>query len=158
MALLSTYLAFILVSVVPVIFIASLPPNGHEPDGYRRWPAALFGGLTTIFVAPAMTALAIASFFPQARELRSRGEVGAVSVWGLAAQAVVFFAVGITWVFRWKSYLHRVGGSTWYQLGGWSVLNNLVFAVVQGGLWIVAKNLDPNAATADADETSPLLS
>ncbi|KAH6892597.1 hypothetical protein B0T10DRAFT_295654 [Thelonectria olida] len=154
-AMFSIYMAFLLISIVPVIFIASLPPSGTDPYGDRSWPGSFYAYGSTMFINPIVTALAIVTYFPQARELKSRSDAGACSVPGLAVQAGVFLVVAIFWPLR-MPLPWGVRFSTWYQLVGWATLDNLVFAFVQGVLWCVARRF--KGATSEATgETAPLL-
>jgi hypothetical protein len=151
----SIYMAFLLISIVPVIFIAALPPTGTDPYGDRRWPSLYYGSASTMLINPIVTALAIAAYFPQARELQSREDVGACSVLGLAVQAGVFLVVAMFWPLR-IPLPWGMGFIPWYQLAGWATLDNLVFALVQAVLWCIARR--SNRATSErAGETTPLI-
>ncbi|KPM41720.1 hypothetical protein AK830_g4815 [Neonectria ditissima] len=154
-ALLSVYITFLLISIVPVIVIAVLPPTGTDAYGDRRWISAVFGNVSSLVVNPIVTAVAIAAYFPQARELQSRSDVGAVSVLGLAVQAGVFLVVAIFWPLR-MQVPRNFSFSMWYQFGGWATLDNLVFAFVQAVLWLMSRRLD-GAVSQSTSESTPLI-
>lgn len=126
------------------------------------------------------------SYFPQASATRRRAEAGeedpgALSVYGLGCQAVVFGLAALAWAFRLRlGPLSRPGGSnqpefdwgrdafglacTWYQLAGWAAVDNGVYAVVQGCLFLLARGLWPGTTTTTggghvdvAPERQPLL-
>jgi uncharacterized membrane protein len=107
---------------------------------------ALFLGTLLFMVGPVVQLLGVAAMSAQARESRSRGSAGALSVQGLAVQAVVFLLVGISFAFKLKLPAEElnehfiVNLRDWYWLVGWATINNVVFALAQGWLaWIVLR-------------------
>ncbi|KAJ3520496.1 hypothetical protein NM208_g13683 [Fusarium decemcellulare] len=153
--ILSIYIAFLLISVAPVIFMAFLPPTGTDPNRDRRWISAIFANTSGLLINPIVTALAIAAYFPQARELRSRPDVGALSVLGLAVQASVFLIVSIIWPLR-MELPRGVSFSVWYQFAGWATVDNLIFAFVQAVLWWIARRFG-RAVSEEPSEAAPLM-
>ncbi|KAF5011005.1 hypothetical protein FDECE_2875 [Fusarium decemcellulare] len=153
--ILSIYIAFLLISVAPVIFMAFLPPTGTDPNHDRRWISAIFANTSGLLINPIVTALAIAAYFPQARELRSRPDVGALSVLGLIVQASVFLIVAIIWPFR-MELPPGVSFSVWYQFGGWATVDNLIFAFVQAVLWWISRRFG-GAVPEEPSEAAPLM-
>lgn len=128
--LLTLYIVFLFVSVVPIIFEVTLPPPsaGKSLLSDRRGFAALFWYTHQDWVHPIVTILGFAAWYPQLRE--TSVSPGALSVIGLGLQAVVFFLLGLSWKFRntiWYSGLLH-----WYQSAGWAVVENILFALVQG--------------------------
>jgi len=119
---------------------------GTDPNNDRRWFSAIYFNVHSLIVNPIVTALTFAALFPQMRTLRSRPEdgdsgPGALSIVGLGVQAVVFAVVALAWIFRFympRGMISRAFVS-WYQLVGWSAVNNGLFAFVQALLWIYAK-------------------
>lgn len=104
----------------------------------------------------------MASLYFQARETLSRTSVGAISLVGLASQAIIFALVGSTWTFRltasrdfFKSLTPLRAFIKWYQLVGWAAVDNLVFAFVQAVLFCIAWNR--RGEEGAADETTRLL-
>lgn len=98
-----------------------------------------------MFINPIVTVIGFASFFAQAHESRSRSSLGALSIKGLAIQAVVFAVVALYWQLRmripeegWDMSPQR-SFITWYQLVGWAAIDNTVFAIVQAVLLWVAR-------------------
>jgi hypothetical protein len=149
------YVSFLLISLVPVLFEAALPPTGSDPNHDRRWVSAIWVNTHSILINPIVTALAFAALFPQLRELRSRPtDPGALSVEGLAVQAAVFFVVALCWPLRLR-LPWGVGLVTWYQLVGWAAIDNAVFAFVQAVLWTFARRR--GFAGVDDRETTPLI-
>lgn len=70
--------------------------------------------------------------------LCTRPETSALSLPCLAAQAVVFALVAISWMVRVEYPPYLPSWGEWYRLIGWPVVNNGLFASVQGLLLLVA--------------------
>ena len=159
---------FLLISLGPVGVEATLPPSSDpsNPDRDRRWFAAFFATFHLMFVNPVVTIIGLASVFPQARAISSRKSPGstplaALSLWGLALQAIVFTVVGISWLFRltvpkdfWQMSPIRAL-MVWYQIVGWAAVDNLIFAFVQAVLYFIAYR--HRATYGGGSETAPLL-
>lgn len=148
------YILFLLISVVPT-FIDALNPA--DPEG-RRFLWAIFGYLLTTFINPIVTMGIILAFFTQWKK------ASCLSNHGLAAQAVVFFLVALSWVPR-VSFIHMDLGKippqayvTWYQLVGWAAVDNAVFALVQFVLLCLAEHEKRKSAARFAQpEEAPLI-
>jgi hypothetical protein len=153
------FVSFLAISLALVIFEISFPAEGSgAPEQDGRWFSEIFFGIHSMLVNPVITLLGIISFLPQAREILSRRSPGALSIPGLAVQAVVFAAVALYWPWRMSmgSLRDIPWGSliSWYQLVGWAAVDNAVFAVVQAALLWVA--LHRRGETIDG-EAAPLL-
>jgi hypothetical protein len=159
------YFAFLLISLFTVAFEWTLPPHDHSGGFYhdRGLLVALVVGYHTIYINPVLSIAAIASLFPQAREILAgrRGSTEALSIPALAIQAITFAVAGVTWGFRlttgednWqRPSTHVFLG--WYELVGWAAVDNIIFAIVQMLLFLLAwKRKGPQD---DAQETRPLL-
>jgi hypothetical protein len=101
--------------------------------------------------------LSIAAMRAQARETRSRGSAGSLSVQSQVMQAVVFLLVGISFAFRLELPAEAldehfiVNVREWYWLVGWATINNVMFALAQGWLaWIVSRLGDGDDGERDA--------
>ena len=168
--LIALYCLFFLISVGPVIFDATLPPPGTNPYYDRGWVAGIWFNIHSLLVNPVITAITFAALVPQLHVLRFRprdggADPGALSIVGLGVQAVVFAVVAVSWMFRFympRGTLIRAP-KTWYQLVGWSAVNNGAFVVVQAVLWIYVKrhwgleSIGSGDVSRDA-ERAPLLS
>ncbi|KAK4118576.1 hypothetical protein N657DRAFT_637930 [Parathielavia appendiculata] len=76
------YLAFLLISVVP-IFADAL--TDHSGDQYHSWGLDFFGAVHILFVNPIVNFLGIAALFAQARILMAQtpgSGLGALSLYG----------------------------------------------------------------------------
>ena len=154
------YIAFLLFSIMPLLADAINPSKNRD----RRWFGALYSGLHSMYLSYIITGLNIAAFYYQAKEMRSRPlSDQALSRTGLAIQSIVFALVAISWITRTQFPYERIGGTTfwvlasWYQLVGWIVIDNAIFALGQAFLlWILRRpsNLRSNAMDR---ETEPLL-
>lgn len=117
-----------------------------------------------MFINPIVTIIGFASLFVQARVTRSRPSPGALSIVGLAIQAVVFAVVALYWPLRmtiprefWNMSPLR-SCITWYQLVGWAAVDNAVFAIVQAVLlWIAMRQRGGVQGMTTNGETTPLL-
>ncbi|KAM0715507.1 hypothetical protein Q7P37_009005 [Cladosporium fusiforme] len=144
------YLIFLVISLVPTI---AEPFIMLDPDARRDrdWFDALYiVGPMLYLIGPMVQILGFAALWAQASEIkRSRSSDGnaaddALSVRGLVVQAVVFLLVGLSFVWRMKiPGKHWTGYWTWdlrdwYWSAGFATVNNLIFAVVQGVLALIA--------------------
>lgn len=146
----------------------SVVPHSHSDTGYwhdtgppeeRDWPSALLEFFWLFLLGPAIQLLGVAAFVVQAWRVK-QGSDSALSVQGLAIQAVVFFLVGISFLYRYRippEELNEhfiVNLRSWYWRWGWTTINNVVFALAQGILaWLVSRRKGD-----DADERTALLS
>ncbi|KAK7710719.1 hypothetical protein SLS64_005622 [Diaporthe eres] len=90
------YTCYLLISLVPLIVV----PASTGPKDDRKWFDALFSGFHIIFLNPPITILGVASLYPQCRAILGRPREsgpGALSLLGLAAQAVLFLLVGFNY-------------------------------------------------------------
>lgn len=160
---LSIYLAFLFISLVPVVTDAVLP---SQDASYHKWALALFHGVHTIFINPIVTVLILVSFVAQRDEIL-RHPPGApsssFSLVGLAVQAAVFALLALTWMWRlvlpWNESFdgHPVASLAWawYQLVGFVAVDHVAFALVQAALLVVARS-NPWLGFTNS-ETQPLL-
>lgn len=161
------YISFLLISVIPL----SVDAIDHdifgpwEPqDPNREWAVVLFSGLHALFISPVVTILSITTLYAQARETLLRPSLQALSLVGLATQAVIFTIVAISWTMRvrfpWNvfEYFSLLYFTTWYQLVGWAAVDNAVFAIVQTVLlWLAIRHTYRHTDRTPSDETEPLL-
>ncbi|KAE8416195.1 hypothetical protein BDV36DRAFT_284718 [Aspergillus pseudocaelatus] len=154
------YIAFLSVSLLAATLYVLANPCGANCSG-QGWEDFIFLGSHLIFVNPVVTLLAIAALPAQLQELKRHGHT-ALSLTGLASQAVVFGFLGLSWVYRVRldynlSDFFKTWGSftSWYQLVGWAAVDHLVFSVVQGILFLIILR---RKRTVIADrENEPLL-
>jgi len=136
----TAYLLFLTVTVIPAIgVVLMIPPED------RDWPTALLEFFWLFLLGPAIQLLGVAAFVVQALRIR-RGSNDVLSVQGLVVQAVVFFLVGISFLFRYRIPPEEldehfiVNLRSWYWRFGWATINNVVFALAQGMLaWLVLR-------------------
>lgn len=150
----SIYLAFLLISLVPVVVDAAWP---SQDASAHEWAMALFHGIHTMLINPIVTILILASFFPQRAEILQHPPGTAsssLSLIGLALQAVVFAVLALIWA--WRLVFPSVSyGMTWYQLVGFVAVDHIAFALVQAALLAVAVLHRGQSFTGG--ETEPLL-
>ncbi|KAE8376157.1 hypothetical protein BDV26DRAFT_305782 [Aspergillus bertholletiae] len=158
--ILGIYLTFLSISLLAAVAYVLINPCGAS-CGSNGWVTAIFLGSHLIFVNPVVTLLAIAALPAQLRVLKQH-EHTALSLIGLASQAVIFTVLGFSWLFRVRldynlSDFFRTWGSftSWYQLVGWVAVDNLIFAAVQGILLLVVLRRKKMAITEGENE--PLL-
>jgi hypothetical protein len=94
------YILFLSISVVPVIYEATLPlPGANQgPWNDRRGFAAFYWYLHAAAINPIVILLSFTSLYPQLGEISNNP--GAFSVKGLGVQAVAFLLIGLSWKFR----------------------------------------------------------
>jgi uncharacterized membrane protein len=88
----ATYVAFLLISVVP-LFANAIKP-GHQED--RKWTLALFFGVHSLFLNWIVTILTGTAVYYQIKELASQPDHTALSRVGLIMQAVVFLILALS--------------------------------------------------------------
>jgi hypothetical protein len=151
------YFTFLFISLIPVLWMWTLPPSSNG-DFYRNraFPAVWYQFLHTRYINYFVTMLAFLALVPQARELRNRSDLGALSISGLMMQAIVFALVAGSWVCRLKvdDTTPLPSMSIWYQWVGWTTIDNAAFSIVQLILWMMACQL---AEPSQPGETAPLL-
>ncbi|KAF9880081.1 hypothetical protein CkaCkLH20_02035 [Colletotrichum karsti] len=152
----ATYIFVLSISLVPVVFDAANPDPRSEP---RRWAQEIFLFAHYLFFLPLSSILILAAVIPQIRMTRKRGSPGALSLPGLAGQAVVFAILAISWMIRVKYPPYLPSWDEWYRLTGWPVVNNGFFALGQLLLlWIATRGYGGDADSIASAETQPLLS
>ena len=131
------YIAFLSISAFAAVLYILTNPCGAS-RGSECLLDAIFIGSHMIFVNPIVTLLAIAALPVQLRELKLHGHA-ALSLTGLASQAVIFAVLALSWAFRVPldynlSDFFQTSGSfiSWYQLVGWAAINNLVYGYTRG--------------------------
>ena len=184
---LNIYVVFLLMSVVPLVIDAAIndpyephgPDPGRSPGGipetFHQMCLFVFGAMHLMFINPLITLVCgFAAFLAQALTilLRPRGSgPGALSLQGLAAQAVVFGVLAPLWcgrlVFPYDGVVMRVGARAdhdfdlfnWLLLVGYVPWDYALFAVAQAGLlWLaVWHGRRRSSPDAPASETDPLL-
>ncbi|KAI8182797.1 hypothetical protein K4K52_006965 [Colletotrichum sp. SAR 10_76] len=133
------YTTYLLISLVPVIIVTASPSSREG----RRWFDALFLGFHTYFLNPIIIIFGIAALYAEARTIRARPEgsgLGSLSVVGLAAQAVVFFIVGVAWPGRlvWPFPIFGRGFLAWIQMIGFVLIDYIIFVIAQADLLYIA--------------------
>jgi hypothetical protein len=150
-----SYTLFLFITLIPVLWMWTLPPSSTR-DFYhnRNGPVVFYQWLHMWHVNYIVTAIAFVAALPQIRELRTRLDSGALSVFGLGGQIFLFALVAISWSFRLQyvtSYTRTVG--KWYKWVGWATLDNAALAMTQMVVWWFASHLKP----LEVGETAPLL-
>ena len=145
------YLSFLAISVVPAVFLVRIDAT----DSWDDFPGAIFFYVHSMFVNYVVTFGAIASLCYQWEKAT------ALSAVGLAVQVVVFVVVALSWItrVRFLEYMdkfsdHPFRWTTWYELVGWAVVDNGVFALIQGVLLYLSWKRRHNGIEADEE---PLL-
>ncbi|TDZ71589.1 hypothetical protein CTRI78_v001885 [Colletotrichum trifolii] len=167
------YVGFLLVSVVPLLLdalsIGALFIDARDKD--HRWLPALFRRLHLSFINPVMPVVGFSALYFQAREILSRpttSRAGALSLSGLALQAVVFDLLAVSWmgrlVFPWKQLVLPDEGDLqkayrlarmWYELGGFVAVDNAILALVQASVLLLS--VCRGSTKPSTRETQPLL-
>lgn len=126
---------------------------------------------------PFVTVLVVYAVFSQLREIKiarsselSSPPSNALSICGLAVQAVVFTALSFTWIWRVPIENTRIGWGRWswpvialdsvmywYSLVGFPAFDSGVFAMGQGVLLVAAWRRGKGRVTAVDREQEPLL-
>jgi hypothetical protein len=96
--------------------------------------------------------------------LFQRQKAYALSFSGLAAQAIVFALVALSWTARVRFYtleqfplsLHML--IAWYQMVGWVAVDNCIFAIVQCVLLCLARHQQRRFSSLTTSDQEPLLS
>ncbi|GAA90194.1 similar to An09g01620 [Aspergillus luchuensis IFO 4308] len=139
------YIVHLLVSVVPVVADAIdyyLVSTG-EDAAYRNFGLDIFGGYHYGFIHPAMTLVGIYAWFPQNDEIHRQTQLHSLSETGLAAQAVIFAFVAISWTMRTNLY-----NSNLPNLPFWATIPQ----------WFIYVWVRHREQSSTDQETQPLLS
>lgn len=139
------YTVHLFVSVVPVVADAidyHLVSAG-EDAAYRNFGLDIFGGYHYGFIHPAMTLVGIYAWFPQNDELHRQTQLHALSQTGLAAQAVIFAFVAISWTMRTNLYNSDLPNlpfwatiPQWFIYVWWAAVDNMIFSCIQTRLYL----------------------
>jgi hypothetical protein len=158
-AAVGTYIAFLLISVVPVFADAINPPD-HQS---RLWTVALFCGIHSFYISWIITALNGVAIYYQAREIVKFPRNIALSRVGLATQAVIFTIMAISWIgrvsFPYEYFAEGFWGTltTWYELVGWAAVDTGIFALGQAFLlWRIPHEASVASGPLQPEE-QPLL-
>jgi hypothetical protein len=158
------YIAFLLVSVIPLF--VDVIRNGPNPPlgGYRDWPFEWFWAMHSFCILPVVTILTVAAVFFQAREILLHPLPRALSLVGLRFQAVVFALAAVFWVRRVHYSVEEIDQIALYDVIRWCLfygypaVNNAVFAVSLAVLLGFAmKHAAGHAEMPASGETEPLL-
>ena len=130
----AAYTFHLLISVVPIFADAYTADPGYEMG--RSWNLGYFS-IGHVLLTPVFTALAAAALLPQALAIGL--DTRALSPEGLAAQAILFALLALSWPWRlWvPPNLDSMNG-TWYELVGFVPVDHAVFATVQAVLLFIA--------------------
>jgi hypothetical protein len=147
------YLIFFIISLGAVILLAATIATSAKRDG---WLPLLFGGPHLLYINPIITVAGIFSLLAQVTQMGPNISRSALSTDGLVAQAILFAIIGISWVFRLvppgEFYDRRdswTNWNMWFELVGWAVLDNLIFAFVQAAVFCIAWRRREDAAIVD---------
>lgn len=160
--LIASYTSYLLVSIVPLIVDAIWPLDVEV----RRWYSGLYFALHSMLLYQITTTLVVLSIYRQAREILAVPFPNGLSLQGLAAQAVVFMLISVTWIWslpfpweQWNGEVYWFLFFRWYGIVGWIVVDNLIFALGQALLLVLAlRRLSSSKTTLQrGDETEPLL-
>jgi hypothetical protein len=145
------------------MIIHSIPPADYRA---RRFWAAIFSGVHFIYIHPVLTALGVLGIFCQAREILVAPLPNALSLQGLAMQAIVFMLISVTWIPSLPFPYQKLDGhydwntfTFWYGMVGFIIVDSLVFAVGQAVLLLLALHRSPSskATVQHGTEAEPLL-
>ncbi|PYI12925.1 hypothetical protein BO99DRAFT_397778 [Aspergillus violaceofuscus CBS 115571] len=162
-SLVAAYTCYLFVSIIPLPWIlgASSPLHGFD----QQFFASIFYAVHSILIYPILTTLDFVGIHYQAREILNIPFPNALSLPGLAAQAVVFTLVSVTLVWALPFPYEKLDGefswrtfSVWYGVVGWIIVDNFVFALGQAVL--LALGLHRSSSSKDGSlggETEPLL-
>ncbi|GFF25739.1 hypothetical protein IFM46972_01525 [Aspergillus udagawae] len=161
--LVATYTCFLLISVVPLMIINSIPPADYQA---RRFWVAIFYGVHSFYIYPILTALGVLGISRQAREILVAPFPNALSLQGLALQALIFTLVSVTWIPSLPFPYEKLEGhydwntfTVWYGTVGFIIFDSFVFALGQTVLLLLAlcRSSSSKATIQQGTETEPLL-
>ncbi|KAJ5157177.1 uncharacterized protein N7482_008277 [Penicillium canariense] len=163
-SLLTGYISFLLVSIVPLIIDAISP---IDDDLARRIFSSMFGEIHVMIIFPILTFLGFCGIYCQAREILAVPFPNSLSQLGLAIQAVVFTLVSVTWIWSLKFPYETWNGeyswnnfNGWYYTVGWIIFDHFVFALGQAVLLGLALHRSSSCKVSirgEGGETEPLL-
>jgi hypothetical protein len=150
--------ATLFVAILVPVFLEATTSASNDQNHDLRWTSALLTYVHCTLVNPVVTILEFVALIAQFRQLQSRSHLGALSTNTLAAQAVVFALVALSWLKRITMSVHIRPSNghqvlVWYQVVGWAAIDNAIFAFSQAVLWWKARQL-PRYLDA---ENTPLL-
>lgn len=157
------YAVFSLVSIVPIFYDYLAPPTDDScgdwgPEFCRNMIEGMFYYLHLVIINKGIPVLLIVALFLQARQMLLRPEARALSRIGLAAQAVVFAIVAVSWTMRVKVPNDSTGKRSWYDEIGWVVVDNVIFAVAQGLLLCISwRRTATRISKVEEGEREPLV-
>jgi hypothetical protein len=138
MAVAAIHFSFLLISVVP-IFVDAATDISRDP--YHGLGIDIFTGFHTLFVNPVVDILGFTALYAQT----PASGLGALSLVGLAVQAVVFALFAPAWlgrlVFPWAEFgggmVNSAAVMSWFELVGFVPFDNAVCAVAQFVLLLI---------------------
>lgn len=163
-SLVARYASFLLVSIIPVIADAILP---IEHKDLRFWSAVFYAVHCTL-IYPILTAIGVWGIYRQARKILTVRFPNALSLQGLAMQAIVFTLVSVTWIWGLPFPYEKFDGqrdfnwtmfTIWYGAIGWIIVDSFVFALGQAVLLLLAlhRSSSGKATIQPGSEAEPLL-
>jgi hypothetical protein len=166
--LLKIYIAFFLLAILPLFLCALVQHLDVDKSSWQELPVVLTMFPHTQSLTYLSTIMAIAAIYPQARMFLGHSSLNrSLSVLGLAIQALVFTTLAISWFSRvafspppedfphWWGYWAL---SVWFEWVGWAVVDNGVFAIGQGILFVLAvRRWSVAGALGTEGEREPLL-
>ncbi|KAI0428874.1 hypothetical protein F5Y09DRAFT_275937 [Xylaria sp. FL1042] len=164
-AVVATYTSFLMISVVPVFVDAIANADGSsEPSHDRLMAVAFYIWVHIFFIIPIITLLSFLAFVVQARESLARAPgsgTGALSVMGVAMQAVVFAILAATWCpGRLVFEAPNPAPVVWYQRVGFVPVNHAFFALEQALVLVAVERHRRSWRYESANlpsETQPLI-
>ncbi|KAH8709945.1 hypothetical protein GQ44DRAFT_742971 [Phaeosphaeriaceae sp. PMI808] len=157
---LGIYLIFLLISIVPAMVDAI---TRADDKNLGKLEIKLFIAAHYVIMPWLITFFNVVALFFQATKILSLPPNQALSLKGLAAQAVIFALLGITWVSRVRFPYNDYTGVTgnflmdWFRLVGWTVVDSIIFSIGQAVLlWIILCRVALGKKTTKG-ETEPLL-
>ncbi|KAI1116146.1 hypothetical protein F5Y14DRAFT_449324 [Nemania sp. NC0429] len=156
--------AFVLwISLVPLVDDAFFHRYPNEPSDDWRWVDIMYHHVHALIITPVTTLLALPAFLVQARAILARppgSGTGALSLQGLALQAVVFAVLAATWLPGRLVYPEPTGSIAWCWFLGLVPVDHALFALEQALLVAVAgwhRRRERSDEIGVSDETQPLI-
>ncbi|KAF2809271.1 uncharacterized protein BDZ99DRAFT_25668 [Mytilinidion resinicola] len=141
-AVLMAYLTHLAASLVPAVAALAVPHSEKDHRDLLSSRDVLEVGFFTIHVVilnPLTTLLVLYAFVPQyyvIKAARGAGE-SALSAAMLGSQSIVFAVLAASWVWRAPGAEGEGVVWWWFVESGWMGVDAVVFAGVQGALWLV---------------------